>query len=147
MSTNFERKVTKAVKFTAIAEYFEHMPKDSCICEFTATVGGESKVIPLTAEMLASAMRKEIGLLSNKKPTPKQMAEQEVRKSRADMVCDFLRDHADEKFTVSELQRKVPGLPADINTSTVTALFKLPVLIQHSLRTVDKGRAYYQYID
>ena len=147
MSTNFERKVTKAVKFTAIAEYFEHMPKDSCICEFTATVGGESKVIPLTADMLASAMRKEVELLSNKKPTPKQAEKQEVRKNRADMVMEFLRDHAEEKFTMSDLQRKVPGLPEDISTSAVTYLFKQPVLIQHSKRTVDKGRAYYQYVD
>lgn len=137
-------KVTKAIKFGAIAEYFGNMPSGMVID--TAYVNGSP--VEVTADMLAEAMRHELELLtSKKKPTPKQAEKQEVRKNRADMVMEFLRDHAEEKFTMSDLQRKVPGLPEDISTSAVTYLFKQPVLIQHSKRTVDKGRAYYQYVD
>lgn len=137
-------KVTKAVKFGAIADYFGNMSADVVVD--TAYVNDAK--IDITAGMLADAMRHELELLTTKKkPSPKQVSEQEVRKNRADMVMEFLRDHKDERFTISELQRKVPGLPAEINTSAVTALFRLPVLIQHSKRTVDKGRPYYQYVE
>lgn len=137
-------KVTKAIKFGAIAEYFGNMSADAVI---DTTYVNDTKV-EVTAGMLADAMRHELELLTTKKkPSPKQVSEQEVRQNRADMVMEFLRDHKDERFTISELQRKVPGLPAEINTSAVTALFRLPVLIQHSKRTVDKGRPYYQYVD
>lgn len=137
-------KVTKAVKFGAIAEYFGNMSADAVI---DTTYVNDTKV-EVTAGMLADAMHHELELLTTKKkPSPKQVSEQEVRKNRADMVMEFLRDHKDEKFTISDLQRKVPGLPEDISTSAVTYLFKQPVLIQHSKRTVDKGRAYYQYVD
>ena len=137
-------KVTKAIKFGAIAKYFGNMPSGMVID--TAYVNDSP--VEVTADMLADAMRHELELLTTKKkPSPKQVSEQEVRKNRADMVMEFLRDHAEEKFTMSDLQRKVPGLPEDISTSAVTYLFKQPVLIQHSKRTVDKGRAYYQYVD
>ena len=137
-------KVTKAVKFGAIAEDFGNMSADAVI---DTTYVNDTKV-EVTAGMLADAMHHELELLTTKKkPSPKQVSEQEVRKNRADMVMEFLRDHKDEKFTMSDLQRKVPGLPEDISTSAVTYLFKQPVLIQHSKRTVDKGRAYYQYVD
>lgn len=137
-------KVTKAVKFGAIAEYFGNMSADAVI---DTTYVNDTRV-EVTAGMLADAMHHELELLTTKKkPSPKQVSEQEVRKNRADMVMEFLRDHKDEKFTISDLQRKVPGLPEDISTSAVTYLFKQPVLIQHSKRTVDKGRAYYQYVD
>ena len=137
-------KVTKAVKFGAIAEYFGNMSADAVI---DTTYVNDTRV-EVTAGMLADAMHHELELLTTKKkPSPKQVSEQEVRKNRADIVMEFLRDHKDEKFTISDLQRKVPGLPEDISTSAVTYLFKQPVLIQHSKRTVDKGRAYYQYVD
>lgn len=137
-------KVTKAIKFGIIAEYFGNMSPDAVI---GATMVNGAEVM-VTADMLADAMCHELELLTaKKKPSPKQVSEQEVRRNRADMVMEYMREHKDEKFTISELQRKVPGLPAEINTSAVTALFRLPVLIQHSKRTVDKGRPYYQYVD
>lgn len=147
MATNIEKKVTKAIKFGMIAEYFDRNP-DMVVGTASVKSGKDMVDVTVTAGMLADAMRHEVELLANsKKPTPKQTAEKEIRRSRADMIADFLRDHSGEKFTISELQRTVPGLPADISTSAVTYLFTMPVLAEHSKRTIFKGRAYYQYVE
>lgn len=139
-------KVTKAIKFGMIADFFERTP-DMVVGTASVKSGKDMVDVTVTAGMLAEAMRHEIELLSSKKPTPKQTAEQEQRHTRGDYLVDFLREHMDEKFTISELQRKVPGFPADITTSAVTSLFRLPQVIQHSKRVVEKGRPYYQYVD
>ena len=141
-------KVTKAVKFGMIAEYFESNP-DMVIGTASAKSGKDMVEVPVTGAMLAEAMRHEIEMLTKKSATvsPKEKAKQEVRKNYADALLNFLHEHKDEKFTISELQRAVPEFPADISTPAVTALFRQTELIMHSVRTMDKGRAYYQYLD
>ena len=90
---------------------------------------------------------KEIEHLSNRKPSTKEAIEQEVRRQRGELLVNFLREHRDERFTVTQLQTAVTGFPAEISNSAVTSLFRLPDVIAHHVRTVDKGRAYYQYAD
>lgn len=90
---------------------------------------------------------KEIETLSNRKPTTKEANEQEARRLRGEMLINFLREHRDERFTVTQLQTAVTGFPAGISNSAVTSLFRLPDVIAHHTRTVEKGRAYYQYTD
>lgn len=90
---------------------------------------------------------KEIETLSNRKPTTKEANEQEARRLRGEMLINFLREHRDERFTVTQLQTAVTGFPAGISNSAVTSLFRLPDVIAHHTRTVEKGRAYYQYAD
>lgn len=101
---------------------------------------------PNKAEVSAK-ISKEIEQLSNRKPTTKETIEQEVRRKRGEMLVNFLRDHRNERFTVTQLQTAVPDFPAEISNSAVTSLFRLPDVIAHHIRTVDKGRAYYQYAD
>lgn len=90
---------------------------------------------------------KEVEHLSNRKPSTREAIEQEVRRQRGELLVNFLREHRDEKFTVSQLQTSVTGFPEEISISAVTSLFRLPDVIDHHIRTVDKGRAYYQYVD
>jgi hypothetical protein len=96
---------------------------------------------------VCAKISKEIENLSNRKPTTKEAIEQEVRRNRGELLIDFLREHRNERFTVTQLQTAVPGFPAEISNSAVTSLFRLPNVIAHHIRTVDKGRAYYQYAD
>lgn len=90
---------------------------------------------------------KEIETLSNRKPTTKEANEQEARRLRGEMLINFLREHRDDRFTVTQLQTAVTGFPVGISNSAVTSLFRLPDVIDHHTRTVEKGRAYYQYAD
>lgn len=146
MATNIEKKVTKAVKFGMIADFFDRDP-DMVVGTASIPSGDNIIQIPVTAQMLSDAMRHEVELLTKKRVSPKETEEQRVRRERGEMLIEYMRDHAGEKFTVTQLQHSVPGFPAEISTSAVTSLFRLPDVVAHHKRTVDKGRAYYQYVE
>ena len=99
-------------------------------------------------EQAIAKIAKEIENLSKKsagsgKPTAKQVANIGL----GDMVVNFLRDHADQKFTVTELMKQIPGLPAEITNQRMTALFRLDSVKPYFERTMDKGKAYFQYAE
>lgn len=99
-------------------------------------------------EQAIAKIAKEIENLSKKsagsgKPTAKQVANIGL----GDMVVNYLRDHADKKFTVTELMKQIPGLPAEITNQRMTALFRLDSVKPYFERTMDKGKAYFQYAE
>lgn len=77
----------------------------------------------------------------NGKPTAKQTANMGL----GEMVVEFLRDHADTAYTVTELMKSVPGLPAEITNQKLTALFRLDNVKPFVERSMEKGKAYYKY--
>ena len=90
---------------------------------------------------------KEIENLGKKSGSSKPTAKQTANMGLGEMVVDFLRAHADEKFTITELMKSVNGLPAEITNQRVTALFRLDSVKPYVERTMDKGKAYYAYAE
>ena len=62
-----------------------------------------------------------------------------------ELIVSFLRANADKRFTVTELMKQVEGLPAEITNQKLTGIFRLESVKPHYTRTMEKGRAYFQY--
>lgn len=97
-------------------------------------------------EAVMEKLTKQIASLDKKntksgKPTAKQVANMGL----GELVVSFLREHSDEKFTVTELMKQVPGLPAEITNQKLTGIFRLESVKPFFERTMDKGKAYFQY--
>ena len=95
---------------------------------------------------VAEKIAKELENLSKKsagngKPTAKQTATMGL----GELVVEFLRNHADTAYTVTELMKQVEGLPAEITNQKLTALFRLDNVKPFVVRSMDKGKAYYKY--
>ena len=97
-------------------------------------------------EAVMEKLTKQIASLDKKntksgKPTTKQVANMGL----GELVVSFLREHSNEKFTVTELMKQVPGLPAEITNQKLTGIFRLESVKPFFERTMDKGKAYFQY--
>ena len=66
MAMNLEKKVTKAMKFGAVADYFAQMDADMVIGSASVKSGSDMVRVDITAEMVVEAMKHEIGLLTKK---------------------------------------------------------------------------------
>lgn len=96
--------------------------------------------------LVAEKVAKEIENISKKnsksgKPTAKQVANMGL----GEIVVEFLRENADKKFTITELMKQVNGLPAEITNQKMTGLFRLESVKPFYERTMEKGKAYFQY--
>ena len=101
--------------------------------------------LPNKAEV-AEKISKEIENLSKKnsksgKPTAKQVANMGL----GEIVVDFLRENADSKYTITELMKQVPGLPAEITNQKLTSIFRLDAVKPFVNREMEKGKAYFSY--
>ena len=98
-------------------------------------------------ELVAEKLSKQIASLDKKnstksdKPTAKQVANMGL----GELIVSFLHENADKRFTVTELMKQVEGLPAEITNQKLTGIFRLESVKPHYTRTMDKGRAYFQY--
>jgi len=94
-------------------------------------------------EAVANKIRKEIENLSKKSTTltPKQTANMGL----GELVVEFLRNHPNDRYTVTQLMKSVEGLPAEITNQRVTSLFRLDSVKPYFVRTMEKGVAYFQY--
>ena len=122
-------KMTKATAFAIALEVLENSNHPD-----------REQVIAKIAKEIENISKKSAG---SGKPTAKQVANIGL----GDMVVNFLRDHADKKFTVTELMKQIPGLPAEITNQRMTALFRLDSVKPYFERTMDKGKAYFQYAE
>ena len=126
MATN-EKKMTKVSAFTIAMELVKnsaHPEKDA--------------VVEKIAKEIENLSKKSAG---NGKPTAKQTANMGL----GELVVEFLRDHADTTYTVTELMKQVEGLPAEITNQKLTALFRLDNVKPYVERSMEKGKAYYKY--
>lgn len=102
---------------------------------------------PDKADVIAK-ISKEIENLSKKnaksgKPTAKQVANMGL----GEIVVDFLREHSGEKFTITEMMKSVPGLPAEITNQKLTSIFRLDSVKPFVVREMEKGKAYFSYAE
>ena len=126
MATN-EKKMTKVSAFTIAMELVKnsaHPEKDA--------------VVEKIAKEIENLSKKSAG---NGKPTAKQTANMGL----GELVVEFLRNHADTAYTVTELMKQVEGLPAEITNQKLTALFRLDNVKPFVERSMEKGKAYYKY--
>lgn len=128
MATN-EKKMTKVSAFTIALELVENSAHPDKVA-----------VAEKIAKEIENLSKKSSG---NGKPTAKQTANMAL----GEKVIAFLREHPTERFTVTELLKQVPDLPADMTNQRLTALFRIPDVYAHSDRFMEKGRAYYQYAE
>ena len=146
MATNIEKKITKSVVFGAGVEWLNTMAPDTVVGVRTVSVGGEEQSVEITVGMLAEKLAHEVELLGKKNSPDKLTPQQVANRGLGEMVVDFLREHEDKRFTVTELMKQVEGLPDEITNQRMTALFRLDSVKPFITRTMDKGRAYFQYV-
>lgn len=74
-----------------------------------------------------------------KKPTDKQVANDGIKAS----VLSFLSEHKDKKYTITQLTKEVPGLPAEISNQRMTSLVSAMVRAEEVDRVVEKRVSYF----
>lgn len=95
---------------------------------------------------VAEKISKEIENLSKKNSgTGKPTAKQTANLGLGEMVVAHLRANPTRMYTVTELMKSIEGLPPEITNQRMTALFRLDSVKPYFTRTMDKGKAYFQY--
>ena len=145
MATNIEKKITKQMKLSAIIDYFKDMEADATVDLATIKVDGKEQEVPITVQHIIDFAQHEIELLGKKNSPSKETPQQVANRGLGEMVVDFLREHEGERFTVTELMKQVEGLPDEITNQRMTSLFRLDSVKPFVSRTMEKGRAYFQY--
>ena len=97
-----------------------------------------------------SAMEKiqnQIHSLEKKNSTKstKLTAKQTANLGIGELVVQYLSEHPNEMFTITQLMKNVEGLPAEITNQKMTAIFRLESVKPYFTRTMDKGKALFQY--
>ena len=75
------------------------------------------------------------------KLTPKQTANLAI----GDAVVEFLRSKPTQMFSISELLKQVEGLPEDMSSQRMTAIFRQDNVRPYYRRETVKGKSYFQY--
>lgn len=80
----------------------------------------------------------------DKKPTAKQLENADYKVA----ILDFLADHPDEKFTITEIWKKVPVLANDVDMSNqrVSAIVRQMLLENLVTRDEIKRKAYFSIV-
>lgn len=80
----------------------------------------------------------------DKKPTAKQLENADYKVA----ILKFLADHPDEKFTITEIWKKVPVLANDVNMSNqrVSAVVRQMLLENLVARDEIKRKAYFSIV-
>lgn len=80
----------------------------------------------------------------DKKPTAKQLENADYKVA----ILDFLADHPDEKFTITEIWKKVPVLANDVNMSNqrISAVVRQMLLENLVARDEIKRKAYFSIV-
>ena len=122
-------KMTKAVAFQMAISALEN-----------STDPKASEAIEKIAKEIENLAKKKSG---SGKPTAKQTANIGLGES----IVEFLREHPNQLFTISELMKQVPNLPEDISNQKMTSLFRLDSVKPYYHREMVKGKAYFQYAE
>ena len=96
---------------------------------------------------VAAKISKEIENLENKKSAPSkaQVAKQTANVGLGETVLDFLRENPGKSFTVSEMLKEVPNLPAEITNQKMTYILRMDAVKPFISKEMVKGKAMYSY--
>lgn len=120
MSNNMEKRVTKAMKFGAVAEYFATLDADMVVGTASVKSGSDMVDVNITAEMVVEAMNHEIGLLTKKSSEPGKMTKlQQENLKLTEAVYDGME--VNKQYTITDIIKSIPAV-AGLNTSKVRPL-------------------------
>ena len=106
----------------------------------------ENSTDPKASEAVEK-IRKEIENLAKKKSgNGKPTKKQEANSALAEQVAVYMASHPNQMFTVTELVKGVPGLPADMSTQKMTPLLTALVNEGYVAKTKEKGKSLYQWV-
>ena len=80
----------------------------------------------------------------DRKPTAKQLDNDKFK----DCILDFLKEHSEEQFTITELWKKVPALAenSEMSNQRVSSLVRQLVLDNFVVREEIKRKAYFKAV-
>lgn len=123
-------KMTKAVAFNMAIEALRN----------SADPKAPEAIAKLENELIQLAKK-------NSSTSGKLTAKQTANLGLGEMVVAFLRENPTQQFTISELMKKVPGLPEEITNQKLTGIFRLESVKPFFKREMVKGKAYFQYAE
>ena len=121
-------KMTKAVAFQMAITALE-----------TSTDPKAPEAIEKIAKEIANLAKKKSG---NGTPTKKQVANAGL----AEQVADHMAENPARLWTVTELVKEVPNMPADMSTQKMTPLLTALVNEGYVAKTKEKGKSFYQWV-
>lgn len=120
MSNNMEKRVTKAMKFDAVATYFSDMDSDMVIGSASVKSGSDMVKVDITAHMVVEAMNHEVGLLTKKPSDSGKLTKlQQENQKLTEAVYDGME--VDKQYTITDIIKSIPAV-AGLNTSKVRPL-------------------------
>ena len=120
MSNNMEKRVTKAMKFDAVATYFSDMDADMVIGTASVKSGSDMVDVNITANMVVEAMNHEVGLLTKKTADSGKLTKlQQENQKLTEAVYDGME--VDKQYTITDIIKSIPAV-AGLNTSKVRPL-------------------------
>lgn len=124
---NNEKKMTNAVAFALAIEAlhaYDH---------------------PDTVEAIAKMEKALEGLKKKSSGSGKPTAKQTANMGLGELVVDFLADNPNSKYTVTQLMKEVPGLPAEITNQKLTAILRMESVKAFVHNFKEKNISYFQY--
>ena len=120
MSNNMEKRVTKAMKFDAVATYFSDMDADMVIGTASVKSGSDMVDVNITANMVVEAMNHEVGLLTKKTADSGKLTKlQQENQKLTEAVYEGME--VDKQYTITDIIKLIPAV-AGLNTSKVRPL-------------------------
>lgn len=120
MSNNMEKRVTKAMKFDAVATYFSDMDADMVIGTASVKSGSDMVDVNITANMVVEAMNHEVGLLTKKTADSGKLTKlQQENQKLTEAVYEGME--VDKQYTITDIIKSIPAV-AGLNTSKVRPL-------------------------
>lgn len=104
-----EKKITKAIKFGAVAEYFGGMDAETTIGTVAIKSGSEMVDVAITAGMIVEAMNHEVGLLTKKNTDSGKLSklQQENMKLTEAVYADM---EEGKPYTISDIIKAIPAV-------------------------------------
>lgn len=132
MNTASEKKITRVDALNEALTLMEN-----------STLPRKDEFVQKLKDIITSFEKKS----SSSKPTPRQLANDGLKKA----IYAYMAQSPNQRFTVSELMKNVPGLPEEITNQWMTALLHQMYDKENPtnpafpiVRSESKGRAYFQ---
>ena len=96
---------------------------------------------------VAAKIVKELESLANKKSSPSkaQVAKQTANAGLGELVVNFLRENTDQSYSVTDLLKAIPNLPAEITNQKLTYILRMDAVKPYVSKEMVKGKAMFSY--
>lgn len=148
MATNNEKKITKAMNYSAVIKHLESLPSGTVLDTVVVGSGENAKSIPITVELAIEKLTHEIGLLEKKnsgsgsgKPTKVQEANMALEVE----ILDFMAESPNQLFTTTDLIKSCPACEG-MNPQKVAPRLNAMEKEGKVSKTKDKGKTLWQYV-